>query len=176
MKPVRKGFHRHHVIPKHAGGTDDDDNIVYLTVDEHIQAHLDLYKKYGREADKDAASFLRANKYRENSVVKQLLHRRSCQRGARAAHEVKLENGFYQKLGQIVSEKLTGRSRPDLAAAKKQEWADKQWKWYNNGIENRRLTECPDGWIAGRLPMMRKDARPKTIEKYNRFKGDRIKW
>ena len=45
-------YHKHHIIPKHAGGTDDPSNIVVLTVEEHAQAHLELYSKYGRQEDK----------------------------------------------------------------------------------------------------------------------------
>ena len=151
MKPVLKGLHRHHVIPIHAGGTDDDDNIVYLTVDEHIQAHLDLYEKYGKEADQDAASLLLACKYRANDEVKMENYKRSCARGGKGAHKVKLENGFYDRLGKHNSKVLSGRNRPDLAAIKSKEWAEKKWKWYNNGIEDRRFTEQPEGWFSGRL-------------------------
>ena len=43
--------HKHHIIPKHMGGTDDPDNLVELTEEEHIQAHKDLYEKYGRRGD-----------------------------------------------------------------------------------------------------------------------------
>lgn len=170
MIPLRKGYHRHHVVPKHAGGTDDDDNIVYLTVDEHIQAHLDLYEKYGKEADRDAACMLLAHKYRENSVVKQLMFRRSCVRGGKAAHLVKLANGFYDRLGKSNSEKLSGRKRPDLAVAIKHQWDEKQWKWYNNGIEDKRLTECPEGWVPGRLFTHSEENKNKVSEKISTLK------
>lgn len=30
---------QHHIIPKHMGGTDDESNLVLLTVAEHVQAH-----------------------------------------------------------------------------------------------------------------------------------------
>jgi len=43
--------HKHHIIPKHAGGTDDPSNIKELTVEEHAQAHKELYEKYGRKED-----------------------------------------------------------------------------------------------------------------------------
>ena len=46
--------HRHHIVPRHAGGTDDPSNIVLLTVEEHAAAHHDLYKQYGRWQDKFA--------------------------------------------------------------------------------------------------------------------------
>jgi hypothetical protein len=44
-------YHTHHIVPKHMGGTDDSTNLVRLTVEEHAQAHLELYEKYGDERD-----------------------------------------------------------------------------------------------------------------------------
>jgi hypothetical protein len=44
-------YHKHHIIPKHAGGTDDPSNIVTLTIQEHAEAHFILYKTYGRWQD-----------------------------------------------------------------------------------------------------------------------------
>jgi hypothetical protein len=44
--------HRHHIIPKHAGGSNDPSNIEMLTVEEHTEAHRKLYEKYGNEYDK----------------------------------------------------------------------------------------------------------------------------
>jgi hypothetical protein len=43
--------HKHHIIPRHAGGTDALNNIVELTVEEHAKAHRVLYEKYGRWQD-----------------------------------------------------------------------------------------------------------------------------
>jgi ATP-dependent 26S proteasome regulatory subunit len=44
--------HKHHIVPKHAGGTDDSSNIIELTIEEHAEAHKILYEKYGRIEDK----------------------------------------------------------------------------------------------------------------------------
>lgn len=44
--------HWHHIIPKHAGGTDDPSNLVRLTVAEHAEAHRLLWEQYGRPEDK----------------------------------------------------------------------------------------------------------------------------
>ena len=49
---IRK--HKHHIIPRHAGGTDDPSNIVELTIRQHALAHKKLYKEHGRWQDKVA--------------------------------------------------------------------------------------------------------------------------
>jgi hypothetical protein len=47
-------YHKHHIIPKHAGGSNDPSNIIELTVEEHALAHKELWEKYGRWQDKVA--------------------------------------------------------------------------------------------------------------------------
>ena len=44
--------HKHHIIPKHMGGTDDPENLIELTVEEHAEAHRVLYEKNGHWEDK----------------------------------------------------------------------------------------------------------------------------
>lgn len=43
--------HKHHIIPRHMGGTDDSNNLVELSVSEHAEAHRKLYEQYGRWQD-----------------------------------------------------------------------------------------------------------------------------
>jgi hypothetical protein len=47
-------YHMHHIIPRHAGGSDDKNNLVKLSVEEHAEAHRQLYLEYGRWQDKVA--------------------------------------------------------------------------------------------------------------------------
>ena len=61
--------HKHHIIPKHIGGTDDPSNLIELTIPEHAEAHRKLYEEYGRWQDKiawktlsDSLSFAEATK------------------------------------------------------------------------------------------------------------------
>jgi hypothetical protein len=37
-------LHRHHILPKHSGGLDEECNFTYLTIREHIIAHFLLWK------------------------------------------------------------------------------------------------------------------------------------
>ena len=39
--------HKHHIIPKHMGGSNDPSNLIELSVEEHAEAHRTLYEQYG---------------------------------------------------------------------------------------------------------------------------------
>lgn len=45
------GTHKHHIIPKHIGGTDDPSNLIEVTVEEHAEIHRKLWEKDGRWQD-----------------------------------------------------------------------------------------------------------------------------
>lgn len=45
------GKHRHHIIPKHMGGSNDPSNLIELTIEEHAEAHRKLYEDYGHWQD-----------------------------------------------------------------------------------------------------------------------------
>lgn len=43
--------HKHHIVPRHSGGSDDTSNLIELTVKEHAEAHLQLFNQHGNELD-----------------------------------------------------------------------------------------------------------------------------
>ena len=43
--------HKHHIIPKHMGGSDDKSNLIELTPKQHALAHKKLYEQYGKWQD-----------------------------------------------------------------------------------------------------------------------------
>jgi hypothetical protein len=43
--------HKHHIVPRHMGGTDDPSNLIELTVEEHAEAHRKLYEEHGHIED-----------------------------------------------------------------------------------------------------------------------------
>ena len=148
MLKRKKGMHRHHIIPKHMGGTDDSSNIVYLTIEEHIAAHEKLYEQYGLDADKGAISLL---KYGESNP----------DIAAKESHKAKIKNGFYKKLGELNSKRLKGIENPDHSERLKLKYeleGTEGLTWWNNGEVQTRVKDCPgEGWVKGRLdcPKMR---------------------
>ena len=44
-------YHVHHIIPKHSGGSDDPNNLVKLTIEEHANAHKLLWENAGNKLD-----------------------------------------------------------------------------------------------------------------------------
>lgn len=47
-------LHKHHLIPRHAGGTDDKSNIIKVNIAMHAFLHKMLYEEHGRWQDQVA--------------------------------------------------------------------------------------------------------------------------
>lgn len=69
-------YHKHHIIPKHMGGTDDPSNLVLLTVEEHAQAHKDLFEKYGHWQDEIAWKGL-SGMIDKQAIIKEVFRKNS---------------------------------------------------------------------------------------------------
>jgi hypothetical protein len=65
-----KTKHRHHIIPKHMGGKDDPTNLIELTVEEHAEAHRELYFANGHKQDHIAWKTLAGQMTREEAIRK----------------------------------------------------------------------------------------------------------
>jgi hypothetical protein len=46
-----KKTHTHHILPRHMGGTDEPENLIELTIEEHAEAHRILYEQHGHWQD-----------------------------------------------------------------------------------------------------------------------------
>lgn len=64
--------HKHHIIPRHMGGTDDPSNIVELSIAEHAEAHRKLWEIYGLWEDKIAWLGL-SGQLSKQEIMKELL-------------------------------------------------------------------------------------------------------
>jgi hypothetical protein len=61
-------LHKHHILPRHAGGTDDPSNLIMLTTEEHALAHKKLYEEHGRWQDKIAYECLSGHINNEEAI------------------------------------------------------------------------------------------------------------
>jgi len=128
-------MHKHHIVPKHMGGTDDENNLVYLTVEEHAEAHKKLYEEHGQWQDYIAWQGLAGLMTKEELVRKMLSE--SGKKGAALTNVRK----------DIKRGPKPGTFKPV---------GTKGTKWYHN--PETKQTSCfradqqiPEGWIQGRL-------------------------
>jgi hypothetical protein len=63
-------YHKHHIVPKHMGGSDESSNIIRLTLEEHAEEHLKLYKKYGKIEDQIAWQALTSMITKQEAIIK----------------------------------------------------------------------------------------------------------
>ena len=65
---MRVKVHKHHIIPRHAGGTDDPSNIEEVTIEEHAERHRILFETHGYWQDKIAWKALSGQIGREEAI------------------------------------------------------------------------------------------------------------
>lgn len=126
--------HIHHIIPKHLGGTDDPENLIELTVEEHAEAHRILYEKHGRWEDKLAWQGL-AGLISKQDLVKQMLSEAGKKGSAIGNLNKSVKRG--PKPGQFTPVGTIGQ------------------KWYHNPLDPKQKTclfdgyPIPEGWVRG---------------------------
>jgi hypothetical protein len=102
--------HWHHIVPKHAGGTDDPSNLVELTVEEHAEAHRILYEKHGMMEDFCAWKGLSKQIDKE-----EILHLLYVENGKRQGKR-NIESGHMSKLHSIggkIGGKISGKKHKE---------------------------------------------------------------
>lgn len=93
-------LHKHHIIPKHAGGTDDPSNLIILTVEEHAEAHKKLYEEYNRWQDEVAYRMLSGQISAQEATLEAI---KKAQTGRIHTEEEKQKRRLY-RLGKKHSE------------------------------------------------------------------------
>jgi hypothetical protein len=110
-------YHKHHIIPKHMGGTDDPSNLVELTVEEHAQAHKELFEKYGHKEDELAWKGLSAMLSKEE-IIKTLLQENGRKTGKNNKNKTAWNKGKTVESDPRVAkyvEKNKGRKHQDTS-------------------------------------------------------------
>jgi hypothetical protein len=139
-------YHLHHIVPKHAGGTDDPSNLVKLTVEEHAEAHFARYLQYGELGDWLAAF----------SLSGQISH---AEASAQARRDWMLRNG--SRLGRVGGKAPASEKAKATAARLAAELGKKPW--WNDGSKNTRSWTCPgEEWVEGRVGYVKRRKDPKV--------------
>ena len=156
--------HKHHIIPKHLGGSDDESNLIELTIEEHAEEHRKLYEKYGNEKDKIA--WLGLAKLASKSDIMKELH----QLGRKISDQKMMEKHGVSNPGQLehvrkmtsernkklhkegklkqvdwVGRKHKAETRQKMSASAKERLKDPKKNsqygtcWITNGSENKKI-------------------------------------
>ena len=123
------------------GGTDHPSNLIKLTVEEHAEAHRQLFEKHGKWQDEIAWKTLSGQ--------------------ISNAEAIKLAQSFSNK-GKIVSAETKAKIKEarigkkdyiEIREKKKQNSGVRGKKYYNNGLNENRFFEGtqPENWVVGRL-------------------------
>ena len=173
--------HKHHIIPKHMGGTNDPANLIELTIEEHAEAHRMLYEKHGHTQDKVAWLGLagimtrseiiytllsEGKKGNKNPMFGKPAPNRGVKRPgvggrkkgtkwsiAERAIKEKLRSTteYKEKMAAVYSDPVRNEN---ISKNNKGKFGAATGKaWYNNGIEEKYFVadQQPKGFIRGRL-------------------------
>lgn len=148
--------HKHHIIPKHLGGSNDPSNLVELTVQDHAEAHYKLFQEYGRWQDELAWKGLSGQISTQELIREsQRLANLGRIRTQEERDKISRNNGMRRpEIAAKTSAKMIGNknSLGHRNAAGNKGGEGKQW--INNSIvekRNPRGQEIPEGFIKGRL-------------------------
>lgn len=114
---MSKTTHTHHIIPKHMGGTDDPSNLVELTLQEHAEAHRQLWIQYGKLEDKVAYLMLSGKTEEGEQERKLLAQERQAQEDVRLKMSIYAKNRT-QTHRDKLSEALSGKTLPETVRQK----------------------------------------------------------
>lgn len=147
-------YHWHHIIPRHAGGTDDPGNLVRVTREQHAEIHRQRWLTLGDYYDCCAANVLSGDWTVEKA-------RQEAAKQGQQLSEKFLPTSI-QNIQEYNSRPFEERSANAKVANAKQSREGKAkggstigaMPYWNNGLNNKRSHTCPDeGYVPGKLPV-----------------------
>tara|TARA_R110002153_G_scaffold187372_1_gene340410 strand:- start:28 stop:579 length:552 start_codon:yes stop_codon:yes gene_type:complete len=170
--------HKHHILPRHAGGTDDPSNIVELTVEEHAEAHRKLYEEHGRWQDKLAWKGL-AGQIGKEEIIRNIQRENGKRVGALPYSPRKIPLVHTEEARKRISEARTGsvqseetkKKRADKLRGRKNTpetitkmsisasqrvYSDEAKKSFSNAAKNREKVVCPQCGKRGDISAMKR--------------------
>lgn len=117
-----KTTHKHHIVPRHMGGSDDPSNLVELTIEEHAKAHRILFEQHGHWEDEVAWKTLsgqmtnyEAQQISRSNAMKGFKHSEETilklSEIAKIRYQRQLEDGTWDEANRKRSESHKGKVR-----------------------------------------------------------------
>ena len=147
-------YHLHHIVPKHAGGTDDPSNLVKVNKAMHAFLHRLRYQETGDYYDCCAANLLSGDWTVEQARVEALKHGQQLSEKflPAAIQNIQEYNSrpFEERSEQA---RINGLKQSKESRVKRGETLGSMPYW-NNGLNNKRSHTCPgEGYVLGKLPV-----------------------
>jgi hypothetical protein len=150
--------HKHHIIPKYEGGSDDSSNLVALSVTQHAMWHFAEWQRKGNKEDKIAWQALAKIIGNEEAI------RQASGIGGSRSKGKKRNPEIGKRIGLKLKGRKRGKKGPRSQEVKEKIAATKRGrKWYVNekGEASTFESNPGEGWTPGRkLPHCKKG--PKT--------------
>lgn len=160
-----KDMHKHHIIPKHMGGTDDPENLVELTIEEHAEAHRKLFEEYGCWQDEIAWKGL-AKMIEKSEIIRRVQSEAGKERirkkgnpftSTHTQYNFKINDEFRKKISALantpeaIAKKRKTMSENNHQKGEKNSQFGMKWCVEENAKNlnlRKKFKEPPKGWIT----------------------------
>ena len=151
---MKINYHIHHLVPTHAGGTDDPSNLVKVNKAMHAFMHRLRYQETGDYYDCCAANLLYGDWTAEQA------RQEACKHGQQLSD--KFLPAIIKNIADYNSRPFEERSEQARINGLKQSREGKvkggssvgSMPYWNNGLNNKRSHTCPgEGYVLGKLPV-----------------------
>jgi hypothetical protein len=158
--------HKHHIIPKHMGGTDDKENIILLSIEDHYIAHILLANSFPakdprRRSNLSSAILIKRGLDNPEKMIEyceSLKGKNNPNYGKKWSDEKKKEFSKRQKI-TMSDENIRKKMRKPKAQT------DKMGKYDKNGVKNPFYGKTHSNETKKKLSEARKGIKPANIRK-----------
>ena len=106
-------LYKHHIVPKHSGGSDDLSNIKIVTLEQHAEEHRLLWEKYQLYEDFIAWKCL-SGQIPKEEIARELNIMNGKRQGKKNA-----ESGFMKKIQKMNDHVISGKLGSEISKQKK---------------------------------------------------------
>jgi hypothetical protein len=158
-----EGFHKHHIVPRYLGGTDDESNLVLLHPYDHAIAHFVRWKIFGTDGDAWAFNKLKGwlddggmtvKGMRHSEEAKKIIGQKSSSRVRKPHSEATKIKISLNKLGKPSNRKGTTHSVEAIKKMREAHLGQTAWNKDLVGVTtawNKGKTGVQVSWNKGQI-------------------------